>query len=126
MKPTFPLKFSADLSNSSKWTVRWHPKIAAKVKYAYRILSGSVNSNNPHYNPKLRTLLSHLNHCWVCQLTDQEWQHPQGIISSSNPKGKCSTKIADPQAPPFGPQALIAETFRSNRNQQEFDRFQEN
>ena len=56
-KPHFPLRFTPNLKSKSKWQVRWHPKIAAMVKFAYQIFHGSINTNNPSYNPHLRGVL---------------------------------------------------------------------
>jgi len=111
-KPSFPLKYTPNLKSKSKWTIRWHPKIAAKVKYAYKILFGSINSHNPHFNPKLRELLGYLNRCMVCRLTNKEWHHPEGIITSGNTGGRCSAKIADPIVPQYGPNVVYyAQSF---------------
>ena len=75
--------------------VIWNSKIAAWVKFAYKIFFGSINPNNPHYNPKLRETLQYFNRCLVCRLTD-EWKYPQGIVVSGKTLGRCSAKVADP------------------------------
>jgi len=52
-KAHFPLRFTPNLRSKSKWQVRWHPKVAPLVKYAYQIFYGSINPVNPSFNPKL-------------------------------------------------------------------------
>ena len=52
-KAHFPLRFTPNLRSKSKWQVHWHPKAAPLVKFAYQIFHGSINTNNPAYNPKL-------------------------------------------------------------------------
>jgi deoxyuridine 5'-triphosphate nucleotidohydrolase len=123
-KPSFPLKYAPNLNSKSKWTVRWHPKIAAKVKYAYRVIFGSINTSNPHFNPKLRALLGHLNRCWVCRLTNEEWNHPKGIITSGNTGGRCSAKVADSLVPQFAPNVVYsADTFGAISLDEDFIKF---
>jgi len=96
----------------SKWQVRWHPKAAPLVKYAYQIFYGSINPVNPSFNPKLREALQFSNWCLVCRLTDKEWKHPKGIITAGNQGGRCSAKIADPLVPQSAPNVVnLAETF---------------
>ena len=56
-KAHFPLQFTPNLKSKSKWQVRWHPKAASLVKYAYQIFHGSINTNNPSFNPELQKVL---------------------------------------------------------------------
>jgi len=65
-KAHFPLRFTPNLRSKSKWQVRWHPKAAPLVKYAYQIFYGSINPVNPSFNPKLREALQLSNWCLVC------------------------------------------------------------
>ena len=82
------------------------------VKFAYQIFYGSINTNNPSYNPHLRGVLQSAGRCLVCQLTDKEWKHPKGIIVAGNQGGKCSAKIADTLVPQSAPNVVNSvETF---------------
>ena len=111
-KPHFPLRFTPNLKSKSKWQVRWHPKITAMVKFAYQIFYGSINTNNPSYNPHLRGILQSAGRCLMCWLTDKEWKHPKGIIVAGNQGGKCSAKIVDTLVPQNALNVVnIAETF---------------
>ena len=111
-KAHFPLRFTPNLKSKSKWQVRWHPKAAPLVKYAYQIFYGSINPVNPSFNPKLREALQLSNQCLVCRLTNKEWKHPKGIITTGNQGGRCSAKIADPLVPQSAPNVVnLAETF---------------
>ena len=56
-KAHFPLRFTPNLKSKSKWQVRWHPKATSLVKYAYQIFYGSINTNNPSFNPELQKVL---------------------------------------------------------------------
>ena len=83
--------------------MRWHPKAASLVKYAYQIFYGSINTNNPSFNPELQRVLQLSERCLVCHLSNKEWKHPKGIIAAGNQGGCCSAKVADtlvPQATP--------------------------
>ena len=111
-KAHFPLRFTPNLKSKSKWQVRWHPRAAPLVKYAYQIFYGSINPVNPSFNPKLREALQFSNRCLVCRLTDKEWKHPKGIITAGNQGGRCLAKIADPLVPQSAPNIVnLAETF---------------
>ena len=108
----FPLRFTPNLKSKSKWQVRWHPKVAALVKYAYQIFHGSINTNNPSFHPKLREILQYSKRCLVCRLTNQEWKHPKGIITAGNQEGRCSAKVADTLVPQMATNVVnLAETF---------------
>ena len=112
VKPHFPLQFTPNLNSKSKWQVRWHPKAAALVKFTYQIFHGSINTNNPSYNPYLREVLQAMGRCLVCRLSNKEWTHPRGIIIAGNQGGWCSAKIADTLVPQVAPNIVNAtETF---------------
>ena len=92
--------------------MRWHPKAAPLVKYAYQIFHGSINTNNPIYNLKLQEVLQLTERCLVCRLNNKEWVHPKGIIVAGCQGGHCSAKIADTLVPQMGPNIInLAETF---------------
>ena len=93
--------------------MRWHPKAAPLVKFAYQIFHGSINTNNPAYNPKLQEVLQLTERCLVCQLSNQEWAHLLGIIVAGNQGGCCSAKVANTLVPQMDPNVVnLAETFR--------------
>ena len=95
----------------------WHPKAAPLVKYAYQIFHGSINTNNPTYNPKLQEVLQLTKQCLICWLNNKEWVHPKGIIVAGHQGGCCSTKIADTLVPQMGPNIVnLAETFGVETN----------
>ena len=82
------------------------------VKYAYQIFHGSINTNNPSFNPKLRKVLQLSERCLVCQLSNGEWKHPKGIIVAGNQGGRCSAKVADSLVPQSAPNLVnLAETL---------------
>jgi deoxyuridine 5'-triphosphate nucleotidohydrolase len=111
-KAHFPLRFTPNLKSKSKWQIRWHPKAAPLVKFAYQILYGSINPNHPAYNPKLREILQISKRCIVCRLSHKEWKHPNGIIVAGNQAGKCSAKVADTLVPQMATNVVNhAETF---------------
>ena len=102
-KAHFPLQFTLNLRSKSKWQVCWHPKATPLVKFTYQIFHGSINTNNPVYNPKLQEVLQLTKRCLVCQLSNQEWAHPLEIIIAGNQGGHCSTKVANTLVPQWIP-----------------------
>ena len=110
-KAHFPLRFTPNLKSKSKWQVRWHPKAAPLVKYAYQIFHGSTDPTNPLFHPKLREILQLSGRCLVCRLTNKEWKHPEGILVAGRQPGRCSAKVASPLVPQSA--TNVAETYSS-------------
>ena len=120
-KAHFPLRFTPNLKSKSKWQVRWHPKAAPLVKYAYQIFHGSITPTHPAFHLKLQEILQLSERCIVCRLTNEEWKHPKGVIITGNQEGRCSAKIADPLVPQSAPNKVnLAETYTSITNSIKF------
>ena len=111
-KAHFPLQFTPNLQSKSKRQVCWHPKAALLVKYAYKTFHGSIITNKTTYNLKLWEVQQLTKRCLVCQLNEQEWVHPKGIIVAGHQGGCCSAKIADTLVPQMAPNIVnLTESF---------------